>query len=99
MQVGAGLRVDSYRSGAGSNVFLDIAFGFFDHQVDVQWQRRRAVCCADDGRTDRQVGHEVPIHDIDMNPVCTRGFDGLDFLAQSGEVAGKNRRSDTDRFV
>src|SRR5438309_781612 len=52
----------------------------------------------DDRRAHRKVGHEMSVHDVDMNPIGAGplGFNHL--LAQRGEVGCQNRRSKLDVF-
>jgi len=40
-------------------------------------------------RTDRDVRHEVAVHNVDMNPIGARAGDSPDFLAEVGEISGK----------
>src|SRR3569623_1425164 len=49
-------------------------------------------------RPERDVGHEMAVHDIDMDVVGPRGLDSADFLAQPREIGGQYRRRDTDRL-
>ncbi len=37
---------------------------------------------------DRDVRHEMPVHDIDMDPVGAGGVDGAHFFPEPGEVGG-----------
>jgi hypothetical protein len=37
-------------------------------------------------RADRDVGHEMPVHHIDMHPVRPGGIDGAHFLAETREI-------------
>jgi len=45
------------------------------------------------------VGHEMTIHDINMDPICTLGFNGCAFRTKIGEIGGKNRGCNLDIAV
>jgi hypothetical protein len=52
---------------------------------------RQAGAAADGlhhGQPKTQVGHEVAIHDVEVQRLRPGPFDAADFLAQLGEVAG-----------
>ncbi len=40
-------------------------------------------------RADRQVRHEMVVHDIEMHDVCAGVEHGIDFVPQSREIGGK----------
>ena len=63
----------------------EIAPGIGHHQVAVEEQRRVAAQRGHDRRPDRDVGDEVPVHDVDVQPVG-RGRDLADLLGQHAEV-------------
>src|SRR5689334_14971726 len=48
--------------------------------------------------SDGDVGHEMTVHDIDMDPVGARRLDSLYFRAQLGKIGGENRRRDQNRL-
>ncbi len=50
----------------------------------------------DHGRAQREVGHEVTVHDVDVNHVRTAGFDGFDLFAKGSEVGRQDGRRDLD---
>ena len=45
-------------------------------------------------RADREVGHEMAVHHVDVDPVGAGRVDRAHFLAQPGEVGGQDRRGD-----
>ena len=45
-------------------------------------------------RADGEVGHEMAVHDVDVDPVGAGLVDRADFLAELGEVGGQDRRGD-----
>ncbi len=46
-------------------------------------------------RSDRQVGHEMPVHDVDVQPVGL-GPDPVDLDAEGGEIGRQDRGGDAD---
>ena len=40
-------------------------------------------------RTDRDVWHEMAVHDVDMNPIGASAGNSPDFLAEFREIGGK----------
>ena len=81
--------------GAGLGERLQIVAGVGHHQVAVEV----GVGVAADGghhrRPDRQVGHEVPVHDIHVQPVGL-GPDPVDLGSEGGEVGRQDRRGDAN---
>ncbi len=48
------------------------------------------------GRTDGDVGDEVPVHHVDVDPVRAGGFSGGHVVGQAAEISRENRRCDLD---
>ena len=46
------------------------------------------------GRADREVGHEMAVHHVDVDPVGAGFVDRAHFLAELGEVGGEDGGSD-----
>jgi hypothetical protein len=88
--------VDRDDVGAGLGKGLEIGIAGRDHQVHVEHlfgvraQRLHHV------GTDGNIGHEVPVHHVDMDPVGAGGVERTHFLAELGEVGGQNRRGDDE---
>ena len=68
-----------------------------DHEVRLQRQPGDPPECADHERSDRDVGDEVPVHHVDVDPVGARRFHLGDLLAEAREVGGEDRRREGDR--
>ena len=83
---------DHRRAGLGEGV--DVAIGIGDHQVDVERHRRDPLERPDDRRADRDVRHEVAVHDVDVNQVGAAALDGRDRVAEGREVGREDRRRD-----
>jgi hypothetical protein len=60
------------------------------HEARIDALGRRA------DRADRDVRHEVPIHDVDVDPVRTRHLRLSDFLAEAREVGREDGRGEGD---
>jgi len=85
--------------GAGIDESFDIGIDRGHHQVDVEGLLTMRTQRLHDIWANRDIGHEMPVHDVNMNVVSARGVDGADLLTQTGEVSGKNGRSDTNRLL
>jgi hypothetical protein len=48
-------------------------------------------------RTESDVGHEMPVHHVDMDPVGARFIDRAHLLAEPGEIGGEDGRRDMKR--
>jgi hypothetical protein len=62
-----------------------------DHQVHVERLLRVRPYRLHHVGSNRDVGNEMPVHHIDMDPVRARGIDRAHLLAQPSKVAGENR--------
>src|SRR5215510_14997711 len=65
-----------------------------DHEVDIERQIRHCVEGFDDRRPDGEIGHKVPVHDINVNQVSASGFDPADLFSQAGKISGEDRWCD-----
>src|SRR5699024_7117095 len=63
-----------------------------DHEVGVQRDGRDRPDPLDDRRPEREVGHEVVVHDVDVRHV--RGADAREFTGEVREVGGQDARID-----
>src|SRR5699024_8782342 len=89
------LRVQADDAGAGPGEIRNQAIDRLEHQVHVDGRGDAVIAQRlADHRADRQVGHVVVVHDVEVHPVGA-GFDNVfDFLAQAGEIGGKNAGGD-----
>ena len=83
--------------GSGFRERSDERIGGRDHQMDVERYRGDLAGGGDNARTEGDVGNEVTVHHVDMDPVGAGSGDGDDLLAQAGDVGGEDRRGDEDR--
>ena len=75
--------------GARLREYLDIRIDRRHHQMHVEGLFAMRPQRLHHRRADGYVGHKVPIHHIDMNPVGARRLDSLDLRPQFGEVGGQ----------
>ena len=82
-QVGSGL-------GKGGKVRVDRA----DHQMHVKQLGGVRAQRLHHHRPDGDIGDEMPVHHVDMDPVGTGSVDSAHFLAQPGKIGGQDRGRD-----
>ena len=69
---------------------LEEQLGSQDHQVGFDRERCRFANRLDDKRTEREVGHEVAVHDVNLDPVGARGLGLFDLLGETADVGRKD---------
>ena len=89
----ADLDVDGAAVGARVGEGLEIAPGLRHHEVAVEEERRVTPQRGHDRWTDGEVGHEVPVHHVDVEPVGGRGH-LADLLGQRSEIRRQDRGGD-----
>ena len=57
-----------------------------DHQVDIDGQMRDLIEVLEERHAHREVGNEMPVHDIDMDDIRSRRLDHGDVLAHAHEI-------------
>ena len=77
--------------GPGPGEGLEIGINGSDHQMHVEAFLRHWPDGLDDRHTERDIGHEMPVHHVDMNPVGAPLINPTHFIAQPGEIGGENR--------
>ena len=99
VQVHARLLVHDDHVGAGGRELARRTLRMLDHEVHVE-QRAGAVDerlqRLDDQRSDGDVGHEVAVHDVDVDDARAGVEHRLDVVAQAAEVGGQDGRRDVD---
>ena len=88
------LDMHDHAIGAGIGKSLEIRVGRCDHQMHIEEFVRQRPDGAHDLWPDRDVRDEMPVHDIDMNPVGAGGDNRAHLLAEPREVGRKNGRGD-----
>ena len=82
----ARLNVNRYDVGPGLGKGLKIRIAGRDHQMDVEGLPREGPDRLDHRGADRDIGDEVPVHHIDMDPVRTGSLDCAYFIAELGKI-------------
>ena len=77
---------DMHRRAVAAARALAAAIGRGDHQMAVEGFRRRATDGADHRRPERDVGHEMAVHHVEMDPICPSRIDGGNLRAEAGEI-------------
>ena len=99
VEMRARLGVDGDDVGAGLGEGLEIGIGGPDHQVDVHHRLHMRAQRCDHIGADGDVGHEMAIHHVNMNPVGAMCLDRLYLAAKVGEIGGQDRRGDFDGAI
>src|SRR5437764_9457454 len=84
--------------GASLRERLNVRIGRRNHEMDVEYPLRQRPDRLDDIGAKTDVRHEMPIHDVAMDPVGAGRVDRRDLLAEPGEVCRQDRRRNKDLF-
>ena len=95
MRAGFGMHGDVIAAGFGK--CLEIRIDRRDHQVGVEDFLAVRAHRLDDVGAVGNVGDEMPVHHVEMDPVGAGRIDRAHFSAEIGEICGKDRRRDTER--
>src|SRR5438552_5697614 len=97
VEMGTRLGMNRDGVGAGLGESFEIAVDWRDHQMDVKGFPRHWPDRGHHHRAEADIGHEMPIHHVDMYPVGARLIDGAHLIAEPGEIGGEDRGRDTKR--
>ena len=86
MDVPFGFAVDGDRVAPRVGEGVDVSDGVVDHQVRIEESVRVSSDGLDHRRSERYVGDEHPVHNIEVDPVRAGLVCPGDLLAESGEV-------------
>ena len=86
MDVPFGFAVDGDRVASRVGEGVDVFDGVVDHEVGIEESVRVSSDGLDHGRSERYVGDEHPVHNIEVDPVRAGLVCPGDLLAESGEV-------------
>jgi hypothetical protein len=87
VQVRTRFHMNGQDLGPGFSEVLEIPLGCLDHEVDVEEPFGHPRHGSRDGGAQRDVRYEVAIHDIDVDPLGTRGIDRTHIFGQRTEVS------------
>mmetsp|Transcript_40915 Transcript_40915/g.102884 ORF Transcript_40915/g.102884 Transcript_40915/m.102884 type:complete len:203 (+) Transcript_40915:654-1262(+) len=90
------LGVDADDVSAGLGKVSHTLLRLDDHQVNVKNLVGHGTDGVHNQWADGDVGHKTAIHDIDVHPVAPGLIDGLDLVAELGEVGGEDGGRDDD---
>jgi hypothetical protein len=96
MQMGARLLMDDDAVRAGVFKRPEVLLRGDDHEVDIEEEFRGRPRHPDDVITERDRWHKRSIHDVDMKPISTPGFDRGYLLRQISEIGREDRGGDDD---
>ena len=71
---------------------LQVALRLDDHEMHIQRFPGRATDGLDHNRSERNIGNEPSIHDVDVDPIRAGCIDGSHLLCQAAEIGGENGR-------
>ena len=94
VQVRTRLGMHQQMIGAGVPERLEVRIGRGDHQMDVDGNGDVRTQRLHHHGADRDVGNEMAVHDVDVQPVGAGGLDRLGLFAQAREVGGQHGRRD-----
>ena len=97
MRMGPGLGMEADDIGPGLGEILQILIHRRDHQMHVERLGRMGAQRLHHGGPDGDIGHEMPVHHVDMNPIRARCVDRADFIAKAREIGGEDRGGDQGR--
>ena len=97
IEMPAGFLVHRYPVDSGFGKCGNEVVRILNHQVAVQRQLGNLPQRLHHRRPDREVGNEVPIHNIDMDDAGSASAGGDHLLAQPRKISRKNRRSQFDQ--
>ena len=68
---------------------MNIADRIDNHQMHIKEKVRILSDAPDHRHTETDLRHENAVHDIDVNVLRARAFDGIQFASQMSEVRGQ----------
>jgi hypothetical protein len=92
VEVRPGLGVDAEDVGAGVAERLQVGIGRRDHQMDVHRDLHVRAQRLHHVRADGDVGDEVAVHHVDVQPIGARRLDRAGFLAETRKIRRQDRR-------
>ncbi len=97
IQVNAGFLMDRNPVRAGIGESRDELVGIFDHQMAVEGNIDGLAKARDNRRPNRNIGHKVAVHHIDMEEGGATSHRGIGIFSQAGEIGRQNGRRYLDQ--
>lgn len=79
--------------GSRSNKGFDMLVRVVEHEMNIEEKRRLRAEVFDDLRTESEVGNEVAVHDIDVQPLDPGRFGCIDSVDKTAMIGSEERRS------
>ena len=81
-----GFHVNPQPIGPGLHKVLDVPLGMADHQMDIQGQAGGLAQGPSHPGTDGDIGDEMPVHDVHVDPIDAGLLRFLHVLRQAAEI-------------
>ena len=88
--------MDQERIRAGVGKGLQVQVGIFNHQMNFERQAADGPKGLDHRWTNRDIGDEMAVHDVDMDPIGARLLGCGHLLSQPRKIGRQNGWSDLD---
>ena len=82
----------------GKFLFVEERIDGRDHQMDIEWLRGVRPKRLHHGGTDGEVGHEMAVHDVDVDPIGSGLLDLRHLFSEPGEIRREDRRGELHAF-
>jgi glycine C-acetyltransferase len=99
MRMRSGFGMEGQDIGPRLGEFRDVLIDRRDHQMAVEGLVAVRAKRLHHHRADGDVGHEMPVHDIDVDVIRAGSIDRLHLRAQPGEIGRQNRGRDAGRLL
>ncbi len=90
MKMRAGLLVNDEPIRARVTKGREVALGLFNHQVHIEKDLRPSSKRFDDVCTEGDRRDVASVHNIDMEPICPRGYHTINLLSESRDIRGED---------
>jgi len=94
VQVRRGLLVEDEEISAGLDEGVGVPLRPLDHEMNLEGELRPAPHRLDDRNPQGQVGHEQPVHDVDVEPIRPAPLGVGDLLPEAQAVRGEDGGKD-----
>ena len=93
-----GFRVNRDDVGPGLGEGREVGIGRRDHQVGVERLAGQPANGPHHVRSEGDVGDEMTVHDVEMDPVGAGGIEVANDIADGREIGRQDRRGEKDRL-